>query len=349
MDSLVLEVTGDYAHLMPERRKIMASDVLRVGRREDNDWIFPQPFVSRLQMIIRRIGGMYLLESLGSCPLTLNDRRRVLPAGAIKSVTPGDRVFIDDIEIRVEAPSEVSQDESEAVEPVPRPRLDPHWYADRVPEPKTGENTAGTLADVLAGAGSAHSPCLSAAGARELGVVLRVCVDSLILMLMARSDVRRELHVAGTEVARSRNPLKNAQGSSAAWDALVRLADAADGSAVEAVTGAFDDIRYHEFALLSGHRAAFDHVVETFHPESLKSSLGPRSVLASLLTGLHRSHLWDEYVRRYGTLLSDPDDAYRTLFSTQFARAYEQTIDELKRHGRHGRAAGASEEGVACR
>ena len=100
---LMLEVVSPHAHSMgPDARKILGDKELKIGREDDNDWVFHQNYVSRHQAVIRCVNGMYFLEQTGNCPLALNDPTRVVERNRIVRLSSGDRILIDDIEIRLQ-------------------------------------------------------------------------------------------------------------------------------------------------------------------------------------------------------------------------------------------------------
>ena len=100
--ALTLEVVGVHAASMgPNVRRVLGDTELKIGRDSDNDWILPQSYVSRHQAVVRCVNGMYFLEQIGSCPIVLNETGRPLERNRIARLSAGDRIMIDDIEIRV--------------------------------------------------------------------------------------------------------------------------------------------------------------------------------------------------------------------------------------------------------
>jgi type VI secretion system protein ImpI len=100
--AMTLEVVGVHAASMgPSVRRVLGDTELRIGRDSDNDWILPQSYVSRHQAVVRCVNGMYFLEQIGSCPIMLNESTRPLERNRVARLSAGDRIMIDDIEIRV--------------------------------------------------------------------------------------------------------------------------------------------------------------------------------------------------------------------------------------------------------
>ena len=107
---LLLEVVSRHASSLGRNsRRAVAEGGLRIGREGTNDWVLPQDYVSRQQAIIRNVNGLYFLEQLGNCPLAVNDPARPLERNRIVRLSPGDRIFIDDIEIVVSEATSASE------------------------------------------------------------------------------------------------------------------------------------------------------------------------------------------------------------------------------------------------
>ena len=61
--ALMLEVVSSHAQSMgPNARKVLGDKELKIGREDDNDWVFHQSYVSRHQAVIRCVNGMYFLD-----------------------------------------------------------------------------------------------------------------------------------------------------------------------------------------------------------------------------------------------------------------------------------------------
>ena len=130
--ALMLEVVSSHAQSMgPSARKVLGDKELKIGREDDNDWVFHQSYVSRHQAVIRCVNGMYFLEQTGNCPLALNDPARVVERNRIVRLSSGDRILIDDIEIRLQ------EIDSPAVPPIPAatPGSSPVDLLRAVPDP----------------------------------------------------------------------------------------------------------------------------------------------------------------------------------------------------------------------
>lgn len=98
----MLEVVGIHGGSMgANARRALDEREFRIGREPDNDWVFPQSYVSRHQAVIRCVNGMYFLEQLGRCPITMNGAAKPLERNQIARLSAGDQFVIDDIEVQV--------------------------------------------------------------------------------------------------------------------------------------------------------------------------------------------------------------------------------------------------------
>src|SRR5690606_24457473 len=109
---------------------------------------------------------------------------------------------------------------------------------------------------------------------------------------------------------------------------------------------AFDDIRFHQLAMLKGMQAGFQKMLEHFDPAELQKRAERASGsggLASLALGGRKGRLWDEHVASFQALMQDRDDAFRRLFGDAFGRAYEEELRRLKTLARAQRRGGGEQ------
>lgn len=167
-----------------------------------------------------------------------------------------------------------------------------------------------------------------------LGNIMRSVVQGLIEVLRARSEIKTEFRMPVTQVKVSENnPLKFAANAEDALGNLLGRRNPAYLPPQEAFEDAFNDVRFHQLAMLAGVRAGFDNLLNRFDPAQLQESFdrtGKRG-----LFGGGKATYWERYTERYQELAADRDETFRRLFGEEFARAYEQQLGALK-HGRKG-------------
>jgi type VI secretion system protein ImpI len=171
--------------------------------------------------------------------------------------------------------------------------------------------------------------------AAALGNIMRSVVQGLIEVLRARSEIKTEFRMPVTQVKVSENnPLKFAANADDAIGNLLGRRNPAYLPPQEAFDDAFNDVRFHQLAMLAGVRAGFDNLLNRFDPAQLQELFDRQGKRGGLFGGGKASY-WERYAERYTEMTTDRDDTFRRLFGEEFARAYEQQLSVLKR-GRGG-------------
>jgi type VI secretion system protein ImpI len=171
--------------------------------------------------------------------------------------------------------------------------------------------------------------------AAVLGHIMRSVVQGLIEVLRARSEIKSQFRLALTQVKVSENnPLKFAANAEDALNTLFGRQSAAYLKPKDAFDDAFDDVRFHQVAMLAGVRAGFDSIMSRFDPVQLQESFAKRGA-RGLFGGASKAKYWELYEERFRELTADSDDTFRRLFGEEFAREYERQLGVLKR-GRSG-------------
>jgi type VI secretion system FHA domain protein len=171
--------------------------------------------------------------------------------------------------------------------------------------------------------------------AESLGRILRTVVQGTVQVLQARAEVKDQFRLALTRIATAENnPLKFSVNAEDALNALLGRRNPAYLGPVEAFEDAFDDIRFHQMAMLAGMRAGFEHAVKRFDPTRLQEVFDKRGKRGGLLQMSAKSRYWELYADEFREMTVDPEEAFKRLFGEVFASAYEQQLQELKRSRR---------------
>jgi type VI secretion system FHA domain protein len=210
-----------------------------------------------------------------------------------------------------------------------------------------GGRATGTSASVGAPAGSSQAgfdidSLLRSAGvdpaslppdtADSLGLILRSVVQGMIDVLRARSEIKEQFRLSHTIVKTAENnPLKFAVNAEDALNSLLGRRNPAYLPPVDAFEDAFNDIRFHQLAMLAGMRAGFDNVMSRFDPQQLQESFDKRAKRGGLLSMSGRSRYWEQFAEEFQELAGDREQAFRRLFAEEFAAAYEKQLELLKR------------------
>lgn len=199
------------------------------------------------------------------------------------------------------------------------------------PPVRSSPTIAFDVAAFLNGAGvdpADMSPDMSYA----LGQIVRVSVQGVIDLLRARAQFRNEFRLPITGVQSFyNNPLKSAVDSEAALTTLLRPSLHGHTLPLRAFVDAFDDIRFHQLAMVAGMRAGFDGVTRQFDPKKLTEQF-ERSGRGGVARFGSRARYWAEYVDMFESVAAYPDTAFQRLFREEFSDAYQRCLDELKRN-----------------
>jgi type VI secretion system FHA domain protein len=217
-------------------------------------------------------------------------------------------------------------------QPAPAPAA-PRPAADPVAAAPAGMSDA--LRAFLEGAGVPHKE-LSAAQSermlRDCGAILRAAVEGIMMLLLARGEMRKEFEAEERTMvaARDNNPLKLMSDPHEAMDFLFDPAERTDGflDPVQAVGDACEDLRTHELALMAGMRAAIQGALRRFDPNAIERAFekSPRSFsLAS-----RKAKLWELFVVEQDKLTRDAQDDFNKVFGRDFMGAYQAQLRRVK-------------------
>ena len=112
--SLTLEVVGEKAARMgaAARKTFMSGGT--IGRLADNDWIFPDEYISGHHARISFTNGAFLIEDTSTNGVFINSPQNRLTRNKPYPLRSGDTIFIDDYEVRVTLGAEPAAVESYA-------------------------------------------------------------------------------------------------------------------------------------------------------------------------------------------------------------------------------------------
>jgi len=168
--------------------------------------------------------------------------------------------------------------------------------------------------------------------AETLGQIVRAVVQGLIDVLRARAEFRDQFRMSLTRVQTSQNnPLKFAVNAEGALAAMLRTSSPGYLSPLEAFEDAFDDIRFHQLAMLAGMRAGFESMTRRFEPKKLMEQTD-RHRQGSLSKLGAKGRYWDRYVDLFEEVATNPDTSFRRLYGEEFSDAYERQLEDLKRN-----------------
>jgi predicted component of type VI protein secretion system len=187
----------------------------------------------------------------------------------------------------------------------------------------------------LEGAGVPHkdlSPEQSERMLRDCGAILRAAVEGIMLLLLARAEMRKEFEAEERTMvaARDNNPLKLMSDPHEAMDFLFDPAERTDGflDPVQAVGDACEDLRTHELALMAGMRAAIQGALRRFEPNVIEREFEKSRKGFSLAS--RKARLWELFVVQQDKLARDAQDDFNKVFGRDFMGAYQAQLRRVK-------------------
>ena len=167
--------------------------------------------------------------------------------------------------------------------------------------------------------------------AEMVGAMLREATAGTIDVLMARALTKKESRIEMTMLSvRANNPLKFFPNADAALTQMLTGAMAGYMAPVDAVTGAFDDLRAHELAVIAGMRAALGAVLHRFDPARIEARLAVPTMMDKMLSANRKARMWDRLVELYGEIVREADDDLQRLYGEKFSEAYEEQVARLR-------------------
>jgi len=183
---LTLEVIGAQAEdLGAGGRKVFHAIGGTIGRLPDNDWVFPDPYVSGRHALIRYVSGKYFIEDTSTNGVFVNTPDNRISRTESTQLHDGDVVFIDAYQIKVtiaKDPEAAERDDPFAqlqkrgkggTQQIPPPRSPPAANEDRtenmVKRPARGgeeQHSEGTVWFGLSDMSSGPKPALPGARAK---------------------------------------------------------------------------------------------------------------------------------------------------------------------------------------
>lgn len=154
--------------------------------------------------------------------------------------------------------------------------------------------------------------------ADELGIILRMVTEQLILLLRARAEVKLMTKSVRTTIsARDNNPLKFLSDASEALHVMMARDRPGFMSAASSLQDGFADIKKHEFATYAAMQAALARVMDDLSPDRIEEKVG------SPTFGSKKAKAWELYVERWEAKTERSENGALDLFLKYFAEAYD--------------------------
>jgi type VI secretion system FHA domain protein len=166
----------------------------------------------------------------------------------------------------------------------------------------------------------------------QLGQIMRIVVQGLMEVLLARKQVKDNFRMAMTIIRpRENNPLKFSASPEDAMYTLFVKRNPGFLEPVEAFREAFDDLSFHQLATLAGMRAAFFATLSRFDPAALEAqwekAAGKKQ---GGLFGGGKGANWEQFRQHYTRMTHDSEANFQQVFGEAFVRAYDDQIRKLQ-------------------
>lgn len=159
-----------------------------------------------------------------------------------------------------------------------------------------------------------------------LGRMMRETVTGLTENLHLRAVQKSSLKQSNTAIqAQDNNPLKLAGGVDETLQSLLLGGPAEHMPPVDAVRGAFKDLKLHQQALLRALHTALERYIERLDPDTVEEqfSSGRRG---ALLGAANKLKYWDYYKDLYLVVAQHPSGALPAQFLEELAQAYDEEL-----------------------
>lgn len=134
---LTLEVVGEPArHLGVASRKVFHGIGGTIGRLPDNDWVFPDPYISGRHALIRYLNGTYFIEDTSTNGVFVNSPDNRVQRDQSYPLRDGDCIHLDAYRIKVS----ISRDPARAAQRDPFASLTARAAGPGVAAPVAGRN-----------------------------------------------------------------------------------------------------------------------------------------------------------------------------------------------------------------
>jgi type VI secretion system protein len=234
------------------------------------------------------------------------------------------------------APAPVAEKRPVEAKPTPPPAPRPAPAPAPTPAPAaSAASMSDALRAFLEGAGMPQKE-LSAGQSerllRDCGAVLRAAVEGLMMLLIARSELRKEFEAEERTMvaARDNNPLKLMADPHEAMEFLFDPSERTDGflDPVQAIGDACEDLRAHELALMAGMRSAILGALRRFDPQVLEKTFEKSSGGFSL--GGKKAKFWELFIAHQQNLAQEAQEDFNKVFGRDFMSAYQGQLRRLK-------------------
>jgi type VI secretion system FHA domain protein len=160
-----------------------------------------------------------------------------------------------------------------------------------------------------------------------IGKILRTSIQGTMDVLIGRAKIKNEMHLDVTTIkSLENNPVKFSVTAEEAIRKLLAPQDVGYLQAEEAIEETFDDIRAHQFSVISGMQTVLLEVLKRFDPQKLEQRFHEQSPLSASIPIHKQAQLWRLFEHLYDDIEHEASDNFYHLFGQAFAETYEQQM-----------------------
>lgn len=164
---------------------------------------------------------------------------------------------------------------------------------------------------------------------RLAGQLTKISIVGIMRLLLARSEMKKEFSTQDrTRISsKNNNPLKVMATPDEALKFLLSPKTNSNDAFMPpllAIQDAYDDVLAHEFALVSGMRAAVIGALKVFDPKRIEESVQKDSAYGIL--GSKKSKLWEKFETLYQQIELSNVDSLDKLFEKDFLESYQEQV-----------------------
>ncbi|WP_137937471.1 type VI secretion system-associated FHA domain protein TagH [Chitinivorax sp. B] len=167
--------------------------------------------------------------------------------------------------------------------------------------------------------------------AELVGQMLRESVSGAMLVLRARNAIKREIRSEMTMIAvRDNNPLKFLPDADSVLTQMLTNTLTGYLPPVQAISGAFDDLKAHELAVMTGVRAVMADMLNQLNPAAIEAADNEAGMMDKVMPANRKARLWDKLTTQHAEMRRLLDDDFQKLFGDKFTAAYEEQLARLR-------------------
>ena len=147
---------------------------------------------------------------------------------------------------------------------------------------------------------------------RSMGELMRLMIERIREVLMARAEVKRELGVEQTMLRpRNNNALKFSVTPEDAVAALLQPNRPGYLPPMQAAREALDDIGSHQLAVMAGVQTALFDLLKRFDPAALEKRLTGGSIFDNIMPAAKKARIWELFCATYKDIAREAEGGFQ--------------------------------------